>query len=64
MEKFPADFIKALATNPKAKATWKTLSPDERRDFADWADSAKEPKARNEWIEKATRVLAAGKRQP
>lgn len=31
----PMNLYKALADSPKAKAKWKTLTPNERRDFVD-----------------------------
>jgi uncharacterized protein YdeI (YjbR/CyaY-like superfamily) len=59
----PMSLYKALDANPKAKATWKTLTPDERRDFVSWIDAAKEPE-RTERIEKVGAKLAAGRRKP
>jgi uncharacterized protein YdeI (YjbR/CyaY-like superfamily) len=47
-----------------AKAQWSDLTPNERRDFITWMDSAKEPEARGRRIEKACSMLAAGKRRP
>lgn len=58
----PANLYKALDGMPKAKATWKTLTPDERRDFIDWVDAAQKPEVRDERIMKACVALAAGKR--
>ena len=60
----PMDLYKALGPNAKAKATWKDLSPDKRRDFASWIGSAKTPAEHERRTEKAIRMLAAGKRHP
>lgn len=60
----PMNLYKALGMIPKAKATWKELTPDERRDFVDWIDSPKEREARTERINKTTMMLSAGKRHP
>ncbi len=59
----PMNVYKALGANPKAKAQWSDLTPNERRDFVDWIDAVKQPE-RGLRIEKACRMLAAGKRQP
>jgi uncharacterized protein YdeI (YjbR/CyaY-like superfamily) len=47
-----------------AKAQWSDLTPIERRDFISWMDSAKQPEAHRDRIEKACAMLAAGKRRP
>lgn len=60
----PMNLYKALGASPKAKAQWKGLTPDERRDFVSWIDSAKESEARSRRIEKACLMLASGKRRP
>jgi uncharacterized protein YdeI (YjbR/CyaY-like superfamily) len=59
----PMNLYKALDKHPKAKATWKDLTPDERRDFVDWIDEVEQPE-RALRIEKACATLAAGKRRP
>lgn len=57
----PMNLYKALASNSKAKAKWKNLSPDDRRDFSDWIDSAKKPDEYKKRIEKVCLMLATGK---
>jgi uncharacterized protein YdeI (YjbR/CyaY-like superfamily) len=57
----PMNLYKALAVIPKAKAQWKDLTPNARRDFIDWIDSAKEPEMRRQRINKTCMLLAAGK---
>ena len=60
----PVDLSKALAANPRAKAQWRDLTPIARRDFISWIDSAKQPETRRRRIERASSMLAAGKRRP
>lgn len=60
----PMHLYKELGVNPKAKAVWSSLSPDERRDFVAWIDAAKEKEERGVRIVKACGMLAAGKRRP
>ncbi len=60
----PMNLYKALAAIPKAKAQWRTLTPNARRDFVDWIDSAEEPEIRTERINKTCMLLASGKRRP
>lgn len=54
----------ALKASPRAKATWKLLTPDERRDFTDWVNAANNSHARAQRSEKACALLSAGKRGP
>ena len=60
----PTNFYKALGASPKAKVTWHTLTPDERRDLVDWIEEAKDGDARGVRIAKASVALAKGKRRP
>jgi uncharacterized protein YdeI (YjbR/CyaY-like superfamily) len=60
----PMDLYKALGANPKAKATWKTLTPTERRDLVSWIEKAKNSEENKKRIEKASEILASGKRHP
>ena len=52
----------ALKAHSKAKAQWKQLSPNERRDFIGWINAAKDPDARERRVEESCKKLAAGKR--
>ncbi len=56
----PMNLYKALATDPKAKARWKILTPLERRDFARWIESAKQVDTRTRRIAKTCSLLRAG----
>ncbi|TSC76057.1 MAG: hypothetical protein G01um101431_1075 [Parcubacteria group bacterium Gr01-1014_31] len=60
----PMNLYKALGAAPKAKATWRDLTPTERRDFVSWIELAKQPEAHTRRIEEACLMLAAGKRRP
>lgn len=60
----PMNLYKALGEIPKAKATWKDLTPNERRDFVGWIDAVKGSEARGVRIATACNKLAAGKRHP
>ncbi|MES2225778.1 MAG: YdeI/OmpD-associated family protein [Patescibacteria group bacterium] len=60
----PTNLYKALDFLPKAKKLWKDLTPDEKRDFTDWINTAKDSEARTKRIEKACALLLAGKRRP
>ena len=55
------DLYTNLNGNPKAKAQWKTLSPDERRDLIGWIDSAKEKEDKAVRIATVCVKLATGK---
>src|SRR3982074_2410370 len=60
----PMNLYKAIGSLPKAKAQWKDLTANERRDFVDWIDSAKESDMRTQRIEKVCVMLLSGKRHP
>lgn len=60
----PMSLYKALAGTPKAKVTWKDLTPSEKRDFVSWIEEAKDPETHMFRIEKTCMMLAAGKRRP
>ncbi len=56
----PMHLYKALGKLPKAKAAWKLLSPDKRRDYVAFVEAAKDTKIRRERIEKLCVVLVRG----
>lgn len=60
----PMELYWALGENAKAKAAWKVLSPDARRDFNDWIHAAKDKDTRGVRVAKATGMIAAGKKRP
>jgi uncharacterized protein YdeI (YjbR/CyaY-like superfamily) len=59
----PLDFYKALGADPLAKAQWSDLDANERRNFVDWIEAAKDREKRKQTIEKGCAILASGKRQ-
>lgn len=59
----PMNLYKALDASPKAKAPWKTLTPNAKRDFTDWIEAAKDPDMSASRIQKTCTLLASGKRR-
>lgn len=60
----PVELRKALATaDPKARALWSDITPNARRDWIHWIESAKQPETRVRRIKNACSMLAAGKRR-
>jgi len=60
----PLDLHKALAEASKSKSQWSKLTSLERREFAGWVGSAKDPQTRRKRAAKACALLAAGKQHP
>lgn len=58
----PTNFYKAMEANPKAKAQWKDLDANERRDLVSWIDAVKEPAEHKDRAVQACNMLATGKR--
>jgi uncharacterized protein YdeI (YjbR/CyaY-like superfamily) len=58
------NLYKALGEDPKAKAEWKNLPPEARRDFIDWINSASESEERGVRIVRACDMLAKGRMHP
>lgn len=59
----PMNLYKALGEHPKAKATWKDLSPTEKRDFVAWVEEADDKQAKAIKVNKVCALLASGKRR-
>jgi hypothetical protein len=59
----PPDLRKALAAEPRARATWTDLTPAARRDWIFWITSAKQLETRARRIHNACDMLAGGKRR-
>lgn len=59
----PLDLHNALKAAPRAQAQWSALTSTERRDFIDWIESSEQRDTRKHRIEKASAMLAAGKRR-
>ena len=60
----PLDLHNALKAAPKAKSRWSGLTPDAKRDFIGWVESAKQKEARRRRIDRACALIAAGKATP
>jgi uncharacterized protein YdeI (YjbR/CyaY-like superfamily) len=60
----PMNLYRALGEDLKAKATWKTLTPDERRDFSAWVEEGKDQEDKNDRVEEVCEMLVAGKKRP
>jgi hypothetical protein len=61
--KVPADFRKALAAAPQARALWSEITPIARKDWIHWITSAKRAETRARRIDCACDMLAGGKRR-
>ena len=60
----PEDRRKALRSDPKALATWETLTPLARNEWICWAISVKAPETRREHVERVCSELNEGMRRP
>jgi len=59
----PSDLWEALASAPKARELWETITPIARRDWIQWITSGKRAETRPLRIAKACDMLTAGKRR-
>ncbi len=64
VHRMPADFQKAVDSNPAAKATWKEVTPLARNEWICWVTSGKREETRGIRIEKALSKLSGGMRRP
>ncbi len=60
----PADFKKALASNPQAHAVWEDITPLAKNEWICWVTSGKKVETRAIRIEKALSKLGGGMRRP
>lgn len=60
----PMDLYSALNMSAKAKTTWKTLTPDEKRDFVAYVGAGADRDAKRARVEKVIDMLRSGKRRP
>ena len=58
----PADVEALVDADPMAAATWESLSPSSRRDYARWIQEAKRPDTRQRRVEETIRKLAVGEK--
>lgn len=64
IHKLPADLKEALASTPKALATWEDTTPLARNEWICWVTSGKLAETRNIRIKKALSKLSGGMRRP
>lgn len=64
VHRMPADFQKAVNSNPKAKATWEDTTPLARNEWICWVTSGKKAETRAIRIEKGISKLSGGMRRP
>ncbi|MBV9625006.1 MAG: YdeI/OmpD-associated family protein [Acidobacteria bacterium] len=60
----PADFRKALASAPKALATWQDITRLARNEWICWIESATKAETRSRRIARGCSSLKHGKRRP
>lgn len=60
----PMKLYQALGSNPKAKAQWKNVTADDKRDFIDWIESAHNKETHQQRIEKVCGMLVAERKRP
>jgi hypothetical protein len=60
----PADFRKALASNPQVLAAWEDITPLARNEWICWIESARKPETRSRRIAWGCSNLKDGKRRP
>ncbi len=64
VHEIPADFKKALASDPLALTTWEDITPLARNEWICWIESAKKAETRSRRIEWGCENLRDGKRRP
>ncbi|MFA6076823.1 MAG: YdeI/OmpD-associated family protein [Candidatus Paceibacterota bacterium] len=64
VHKMPVDLQKALVANPKARATWKDITPLARNEWICWVTSAKQLETRSRRINVGLSKLRGGMRRP
>lgn len=62
--RIPADLRVAFSASREARALWKELTPDGRRDWIRWIDSTKSAQTRARRVTRTVEQLSAGKRRP
>lgn len=60
----PEDLRKALASVPKARAAWDSLTPLARNEWICWTITVKQPTTRQNHIKRTVSELQQGKRRP
>jgi len=60
----PQDLRQSLSSDPKALATWESLTPLARNEWICWVMSVKTPETRREHVERVCSELNEGMRRP
>ena len=60
----PADFRKAIDSDPIVKDVWADITPLARNEWLCWVESAKKPETRSHRIERTRTELTEGMRRP
>lgn len=60
----PSDLKKALASDPRAHALWKDITPMARWEWIRWMDSVRQTETRRARPDKLRSMLKSGKRRP
>jgi hypothetical protein len=58
----PEDVSALVEENPDAAATWESLSPSSRKEYATWIEEAKRPETRQRRVEETMARLARGEK--
>ena len=58
----PEDVAALVEENPGAAATWESLSPSRRKEFATWIEEAKRPETRQRRVQETVARLARGEK--
>lgn len=58
----PEDVAELVEANPDAAATWESLSPSRRKEYAIWIAEAKRPETRQRRVEETVARLARGEK--
>lgn len=64
MHTIPRDLRAALASDPKARAAWTSLTPLARNEWICWTISVKKAETRREHVERVRSELKEGMRRP
>lgn len=60
----PDDLAQAIAHDPKAIASWESISDKARNEWICWTITVKQEKTRRQHVERAVRELSEGKKRP
>lgn len=64
VHQLPADLKEALTTDPKALASWESLTPLARNEWICWVTFVKKEETRKDHVKRTVRELKEGMRRP